>query len=243
MDIGWNMAAYMGVRATRELEMVSHNLANASTAGFKRELLNNWQVTNPDPPGPGQLQAANYLDVRGRDFSQGSIHETGKETDLAIHGPGFFKVQTPQGIRYTRNGSFYLSQDFQLITKEGFMVMGKNGPITVDSRDKLFNFDGEGGVHLDKNLADEIVVVDFPNPQDLRPQGQTYFVPGPLAGEEMEAKDFRIQQGSIEESNVDLVAESVALIDIHRRYEAYLKVLETFTANDRKVVEEIGQQA
>jgi flagellar basal body rod protein FlgG len=50
MDIGWNMAAYMGVRATRELETVSHNLANASTAGFKRELLNNWQLTPPETP-------------------------------------------------------------------------------------------------------------------------------------------------------------------------------------------------
>ncbi len=243
MDIGWNMAAYMGVRAMRELEVVSHNLANASTAGFKRELLNNWQITPPDLPGPGQLEAANYLDVRSRDFNQGAIHETGKETDLALQGPGFFKVQTPQGVYYTRNGSFHLSPDFQLVTKEGYAVLGKNGPITLDSRDKHFSFDGEGGVHLDKNLADEILVVDFPYPQDLRPQGQTYFVPGPLAGEEMEPKNLRIVQGSIEESNVDLVAESVALVDIHRRYEAYIKVLETFAANDRKVVEEIGQQA
>lgn len=243
MDIGWNMAAYMGVRAMRELEMVSHNLANASTAGFKRELLNNWQVTTHDASKPGLPEAANYVDVISRDFTQGSIHETGKDTDLAIQGPGFFKVQTPQGIRYTRHGGFNLSPDFQLITKEGFTVMGKNGPITLDSRDKQFNFDGEGGVHLDKNLADEILVVDFPHPQDLSPQGQTYFIAGPLAGEEMEAKGSRILQGNIEESNVDLVAESVALVDIHRRYEAYLKVLETFTASDRKVVEEIGQQA
>jgi len=87
------------------------------------------------------------------------------------------------------------------------------------------------------------VVVDFPNPQDLRPWGQTYLVPGPQAGEEMEAKQARLLQGNIEESNVDLVAESVALIDIQRRYEAYLKVLDTFTASDRKVVDEIGPQA
>uniref|UniRef100_A0A7C3ZAV9 Flagellar basal-body/hook protein C-terminal domain-containing protein n=1 Tax=Desulfobacca acetoxidans TaxID=60893 RepID=A0A7C3ZAV9_9BACT len=59
----------------------------------------------------------------------------------------------------------------------------------------------------------------------------------------MEAKQARLLQGNIEESNVDLVAESVALIDIQRRYEAYLKVLDTFTASDRKVVDEIGPQA
>jgi flagellar basal-body rod protein FlgF len=243
MNIGWDMATYMGVRATRELEVVSHNLANSSTAGFKRELLNNWQLTSPEHSLAGHPEAANYVDVRSRDFNQGSIHETGRETDLAIQGPGFFKVQTPRGVRYTRNGSFHLSSDFELITKEGYLVLGKDGPITLDSRDKQFGIDSEGGIHLDKNLADRVYVVDFPNSQDLRADGQTYLVPGPLAGEAMEAKDARLHQGSIEESNVDLVAESIALVDIHRRYEGYLKVLETFAASDRKVVEEIGQQA
>lgn len=243
MDIGWNMAAYMGVRASRELEVVSHNLANASTLGFKRELLSNWRLSPPADPVSSQPEAPNYLDVRSWDFSQGSIHETGKDTDLAIQGSGFFKIQTPQGIRYTRNGNFRLSSEFQLVTQEGYQVMGKNGPITLDSLDKAYSFDPEGGIHLDKNLGDQILVVDFPNPQDLRPWGGTYLIPGPRAGEEMEAKNARLIQGNIEESNVDLVAESIALIDIQRRYEAYLKVLDTFTASDRKVVEEIGQQA
>jgi flagellar basal-body rod protein FlgF len=242
MDIGLDMATYMGVRAMRELEMASHNLANASTTGFKRELLTNWEVIAPQMLGPEAPEAANYVDVRSRDFSQGPIHETGNETDLALEGRGFFKVQTPEGFRYTRCGSFALNPDFQLVTKEGHLVMGKNGPISLDSRNKYFGFDQEGGIHMDQNLADEILVVDFPNPQDLLTQGQNYYAPGPMTGEEMEAKDCQVIQGSIEESNVDLVAESIALVDIHRRYESYLKILETFTANDQKVVEQIGQQ-
>lgn len=241
MDSGWNMTAYMGVRASRELEVASHNLANASTLGFKRELLSNWQLSPPADPFRGQPEAARYIDVRSWDFNQGSIHETGKDTDLAIQGPGFFKIQTPQGYRYTRNGNFRLTPDSQLVTQEGYLVMGKNGPITLDSLDKAYTFDPEGGVHLDKNLGDQLLVVDFPHPQDLRPWGRTLLVPGPQAGEELEAKNARILQGNIEESNVDLVAESIALIDIQRRYEAYLKVLDAFTASDRKVVEEIGQ--
>jgi flagellar basal-body rod protein FlgF len=243
MDIGWNMATYMGVRALRELEMVSHNLANSSTTGFKRELLGNWEVTSPQMLGPGPPEAAGYVDVRSRDFSQGAIHETTHETDLAIQGKGFFKVQTPEGIRYTRSGNFDLNADYQLVTKEGHLVMGKNGPISLDSRNKYFGIDPEGGIHMDQNLADEILVVDFPNPQDLRLQGRTYFAPGPMTGEEMEAKDYKILQGNIEESNVDLVKESIALVDIQRRYESYMKVLETFSDHDRKVVEQIGQQA
>ena len=175
MDIGWNMAAYMGMRASRELEVVSHNLANASTLGFKRTLLQNWQLRSAQNSLVGEPESAQYVDVRSHDFNQGSIHETGKDTDLALQGPGFFKVQTPQGVRYTRNGNFRLNPDKQLVTQEGYQVLGKNGPITLDSLDKDYTFDAEGGVHLDKNLGDQVLVVDFTNPQDLRPWGQTFF--------------------------------------------------------------------
>jgi len=242
MAIGYDMAAFVGGRATRELDIASHNLANSSTTGFKRELLNVWEIKASKESADGPSQAANYVDVRSRDFGQGSIHETENDTDLAIQGPGFFKVQTPNGIRYTRSGSFQLSTDRQLVTKEGYQVMGKNGPIGLDARDQKFGIDEQGGVHMDGSLSDELIVVDFPNPQALLAEGQTYYVPGPEAGEEMEAQNARVIQGSIEESNVDLVAESIALMDIQRRFEMYLKVVETFSANDRKVIEEVGQQ-
>ena len=120
--------------------------------------------------------------------------------------------------------------------------MGKNGPITLNALDKDFSFDAEGGVHLDKNLGEQIMVVDFPNPQDLRPRGQNYLVAGPRTGEEQKATTTRILQGNVEESNVDLTSESINLIDIQRRYEAYLKVLETFANTDNKSVQDIGQQ-
>jgi flagellar basal-body rod protein FlgF len=242
MDIGLNMAAYMGVRASRELEMVSHNLANASTKGFKRELFNNWQVAPAAQTPTGDAEGPFYVDVVSRDLGQGALHETGNETDLALQGSGFFKIQTPRGLRYTRDGGFSLNADYQLVTAEGHLVMGKNGPLSLDARDKKFGFDQEGGIHMDKNLSDQILVVDFPNPQGLLPEGHNLFVPGPQAGEEADAVNTQVLQGSIEISNVDLVTESVALIDLNRRYESYLKLLETFVTADRKVVEEIGQK-
>jgi len=232
----------MGIRAARELELVSYNLANASTLGFKRERLYLWEVQAPVVPSPSLVdRPALYLDVLGRDFNQGPLHITENETDLAIEGPGFFKIETPQGIRYTRNGAFTLSLDKQLVTREGYPVMGKNGPVNLDSRDQKFAFDGEGGIHLDGSLSDQIMVVDFPNPQGLVAIGNCYFTAGPEAGEEKPAEGYRIRQGAVEESNVDLATESVNLIAIHRAYDAYMKVLETFATADRKVVEEIGQ--
>jgi flagellar basal-body rod protein FlgG len=237
MHIGWDMAAYMGVRASRELEVVSHNLANASTAGFKRELLNNWRLTSER--SWHELRPA-YLDVLSRDFSQGALHTTENDTDLALEGRGFFKVETPQGERYTRNGCFRLTPERQLVTPEGFPVLGKNGPITLDAIDQKFSVDEQGGIHLDNSLSNQLAVVDFPNPQDLRPQGRNYYASGPETGEEQEAR-ARVLQGVIEQSNTDPVEEAVNLITIQRSFESYLKVLDAFAASDRKVVEEIGQ--
>lgn len=239
MHIGWDMAAYMGVRASRELEVVSHNLANASTPGFKRELLNAWRLTGLRPGDP-ELRPA-YLDVLSRDFSQGALHTTENETDLALEGQGFFKVETPQGVRYTRNGCFLINSDRQLVTQEGYPVLGKNGPITLDAIDQKFSVDEQGGIHLDNSLSDQLAVVAFPHPQDLRPQGRNYYATGPEAGEEQEAKATRILQGVVEQSNTDPVEEAVNLITIQRSFESYLKVLDAFAASDRKVVEEIGR--
>lgn len=241
MNYGWDMAAYMGIRAERALEVVSHNLANASTLGFKRQLLNVWQLAPGASPAPGQAGPSYYVDVVGRDFSQGPLHNTENEADLALEGPGFFKVQTSRGLRYTRNGAFRLTPDRQLVTAEGHPVLGKNGPLTLDSRDQQFGVDAQGGIHLDGNLADQLAVVEFDNPQDLRPEGQNYLAAGPDAGEEKEAKSTRVLQGMVEEANIEATAETINLIAIQRSFEAYMKVLDTFAASDRKVMEDIGQ--
>ncbi|MBW1992794.1 MAG: flagellar hook basal-body protein [Deltaproteobacteria bacterium] len=207
MHIGWDMAAYMGIRALRELEVVSHNLANASTTGFKRELLSVWCLRLP---GEAEMPPPAYVDVLSRDYSQGPLQVTENETDLALEGPGFFKVETPEGIRYTRNGSFRLNEARQLVTREGYPVLGKNGPVTLDSLDGKFSVDD-------------------------------YYAAGPQAGEELEPPNTRVLQGMLEESNLNPVEEAINLILIQRKFESYLKVLDTFATADRQVVEEIGQ--
>jgi flagellar basal body rod protein FlgG len=246
MQLGWDMAAYMGTRAIRELDLVSHNLANASRIGFKQDRLFLWQLESAkiSPAEARQPQPASYLDVRGRDFSQGAVHYTEGETDIALEGPGFFKVETPRGTRYTRDGSFILNPDRVLQTREGYKVLSKNGaPIALNSIDQKFSIDEQGGVHMDNSLGDQIAVVDFPNPQALTLEKGGYYASGAGSGSEMEAPNARVLHGKIEESNVDPLMMAVKLIDIQRGFEAYLKVLDTFADNDRKVVDEIGKTA
>lgn len=243
-QIGWNMTTYMGMRASQEFELLSHNMANSSTPGFKRELLYLWRLQDPNGPTDSLGQSpAYYLNVRSRDFTQGGMHSTGNETDFALDGPGFFKVQTPKGVRYTRNGIFQLNTNRQLATKEGYLVLGKSGPITLDSFDQNYYMDPEGGVHMDKSLGDQLAVVDFRNPQGLAAQGKCYYASTKESGTEMEAPNTKIREGEIEESNTDPIAEMVQMINIQRSFEVYLKVLDTFAAKDRKVIEEIGTPA
>lgn len=243
-QLGWNMATYMGIRASQEFELLSHNMANANTPGFKQELLRLWSLEAPGEPTDdlGQQQAF-FLNVRSRDYTQGSLHSTGNDTDFGLDGPGFFKVQTPQGLRYTRNGLFQLNGDRQLVTKEGYLVMGKNGPISLNANDQNFYVDQEGGVHMDMSLGDQIAIADFPNPQGLIQQGHCYYAATPEAGQETEPTNTKIREGEIEASNFDPTAEIVQLINIQRNFEAYMKVIDTFAAKDRKVIEEIGTPA
>jgi flagellar basal-body rod protein FlgG len=239
-----DMVTYMGMRASQEFELLSHNMANASTPGFKAELLHLWRLGAADGTTDSLGQSpAYFLNVRSRDYTQGSLHSTGNENDYALDGPGFFKVQTPQGIRYTRNGQFRLTSDRQLATKEGYLVQGKSGPISLNANDQNFYMDPQGGVHLDKSLGDQIAVVDFPNPQGLAQQGQCLFTTTLESGGEIDSITTNVRQGEIEESNFDPTAEIVQLMNIQRSFEAYLKVLDTFTAKDRKVIEEIGAPA
>jgi flagellar basal body rod protein FlgG len=238
------MAAYMGMRATQEFDQLAHNLANTSTTGFKSELLYLWRLDNPNQTDPSRQSPGSYLDVRARDFSQGNLHETRGEYDLALEGPGFFKVETPRGVRYTRNGAFRLNPDQQLVTVEGYPVLGKNGPILSNATDQKFIVDQEGGVHLDKTLGNQITVVNFADPQALLLQGN-YYTATPQSGPETEATpgEYRVRQGQLEASNSDPIAGMIQMIDLQRKYESYLKVLDTFMDKDRKVVQEIGLTA
>ena len=222
---------------TRRLEIVTQDLANTNTAGYKGERLIFREVleapVKPDERIGGQVAVIE----QHTDFSNGSFRYTGNPLDLALVGDGFFAVQTPRGVRYTRQGTFNLSAQNTLVMPSGEPLLGEGGPIRVEG--SKVDVTADGMVLVDGEEVDRLKIV---RPQDARRlvrEGSTFFR---IAEEEMEAvKDPHVEQGSLEEANVNPIESMVALIDISRQFEAYERAMRTIDSATEKAVNEAGK--
>jgi flagellar basal-body rod protein FlgF len=114
-----------------QMEVVANNLANANTSGFKAEMMLMSEVEIPAEKGTALSYVQDF--ATARDFSPGTLRPTGNDLDLAIQGDGFFAVQTPEGVRYTRVGRFQVDQDGMLVTSHGYPVLASGGSVTTTS--------------------------------------------------------------------------------------------------------------
>jgi len=181
-------------------------------------------------------------------FEQGALKETQSDFDIALDGKGFLAVITPWGERYTRNGSFQLGKEGFLETKEGYPVMGENGPIRVKANnfqiDKLGRVwinaeyeddpnvlvSREGNTWSDPVLLDTLKVVGFDIDRYLKKQGSSLYYETETSGPAMimdEDNRPKVIQGFVEAANVEPVREMVQMIEVNRAYEANQKVIQT----------------
>lgn len=206
-------------------DTVSNNLANISTNGFKRDVLSFEEVLS--------LKQASATD-----FSQGPARQTGNPLDLALEGPGFFKVETEKGVRYTRNGAFTLDGENRLVTPNGDPVLGEKGPIVLTGDEVSVSRDGE--ILIDGAAVDRISLVDFDNPRLLRKEGCSYYV---LDGEgeaaDRPAEAF-LRQGYLEGSNVDLTEEMIRMVEAFRAFEAMQKSIQSIDEMTGKLINDQG---
>ncbi len=225
-------------------EIVANNLANVSTPGFKQDDVDIVPTVAPLPGfggammlGPGPWADPQQI-VPWTDFSQGRLRETGRSLDVALSGPGFFEVETPRGVRYTRAGGFVLDAQGLLTTADGMPVLGQRGPIVLRSDRVQISETGE--VRADGQVVDSIRVVDFPLPTPLVKEGQGLFA---LTGDvsSQAPTGYRIVQGALEESNVNAVGAMVRMIEILRTYEAHQRAIQAVDEIDRQAVNEIGR--
>lgn len=228
----------------RELDIVANNLANADTTGFKVETL---QVkTDPQTParmadGPKALKFVLDDEVT-RDFTQGSMQQTGGTFDLAIDGRGFFKVQTADGERYTRDGRFTLSPEGKLTTQSGDPVMGDGGEIQIDPTLGPVNIAQDGTISQGTQRVGKLDVAAFADLSALQKDGDNLYKnvsniqPTP-------ATAAMVRQGMLEGSNVNSILQVTKLIEISRSYESMARTMDNVSSLSRSAVERLGKVA
>ena len=219
-----------GLRQERKMEMIIDHLANVSTTGFKADILSFDEM----------LQARMTID-----FSQGDFIRTDNPLDLALNGDGFFKIQTQQGIRYTRNGTFSLNSDNMLVTQRGDFVLSDQGPIAVQGGRIEINEAGEIWVENETTGAMEMAgkpdVVDFSAKDRFTKEGESLFIYNGSPLDETEPLGTIVRQGELEAPNVRTVMEMTKMIETMRSYESCMKSLQALDETDGKAINEIGK--
>ena len=242
----------------RVLEIIANNMANANTVGFKGQRIT-FTVLEPEPEKrySDPLPPANYkvsteqlqhlkgneilyvgvADVR-RDLSQGPAIKTNNPLDFQIEGSGMFEIQTPDGPRFTRNGSFSLSKDGILVTKDGFPVLGQKGTIPV----KYGQFDIRGGNEIWQNgkFVDKLPLWNFSEESALEQVGDQMFFFGGNETQKNAEKSPMVNQGWLEGSNINAIKNLTDLIIAHRSYESYQKAVSQYDQMMQKTSNSIG---
>ncbi|MET0155858.1 MAG: flagellar basal-body rod protein FlgF [Rickettsiales bacterium] len=201
------------------LARLSDNIANAETAGYKRES-NIFRSLVVSPPSGASAASQDFSIIRKvqRDFGQGPLKQTDRALDFALQGEGFFVVNTPLGERYTRAGNFVLDAGGRLVTKEGYPVSSEGGgDITFNPEDSDISVRENGGVYANGAERGVVRIVTFADLDALRRTGQGLYAADQSPG----APDpsTRMMQGMLESSNVDTVTETAKLIELSRSIE------------------------
>jgi flagellar basal-body rod protein FlgF len=213
----------------REMDVVANNIANIDTNGFKADFSLFEEYLMPGArDGNFRVADSPVSFVRNRgtliDLNQGALQRTGGPTDIAISGDGFLVIQTPQGERYTRNGALQVNSQGELVTSEGYRVLGDGGAIAFQPQDTGITINPEGTVSVKDgaNATIEIIrgrlrLVNFTQPQRLQKEGgSTFSTPADMPA--APSTTARVVQGALEKSNVRPIVEMSHMIEVSRSY-------------------------
>ncbi len=217
----------------KRLDVTVNNMANVETTGFKQDklLVKSFAeilISRSDDAGYENVGSVNngvHVDEVFTDFVQGALEQTDRLTDFAIQGEGFFAVNTPEGVRYTRDGSFQTDENMQLVTGSGYPVLGMNGePIYLTSVEFY---------------VDLIQLTNFTNPEYVRKVGDNLYEG--LEGAEPVMAGGKIRRGFLEGSNVDLVRQMTDMMEITRAFETNQKIASIIDESLGLAVKDIGR--
>jgi flagellar basal-body rod protein FlgF len=234
---------FLGMRSRQNtLDAQANNIANASTVGFKAErmLYSTYEAAKKGADDKQNL-VAGVTTSSGTDFSEGSIQQTGRSLDVAINGDAFLQIQTPNGLRYTRAGNLSLDANGQLVTKNGNLVVGETGAITLPQNGEI-SIGEDGSFAVSGQVFDKLKLIRFDNPATaLTKEGDSLFA-ATGAEKPQENVNSKVVQGALENSNINSISEMVAMINNNREFESLEKSV-SLLMNDlgRKISGEIGK--
>jgi flagellar basal-body rod protein FlgF/flagellar basal-body rod protein FlgG len=212
----------------RQMDVVSNNIANVNTTGFKADKSLFQEYMMPvahEDTFIGNDRRISYVQDRAsyHDFSSGPTEQTKNPLDVAIDGNAFLVVQTPAGERYTRDGGLQINSTGQLVTASGDPVLGTGGPIVFQPTDKEISISADGGISVLEgtnridSVRGKLRLVSFAQAQRLLKEGSNLYSAGEGAAPQVDA-GARVKQGYIEKSNVNSVAEMSRMIEVTRTY-------------------------
>lgn len=250
--------AYTGMlHQQNRMDVLTNNLANADTNGFKKEGATSqsfdsilaYKIKDTSEGfhlarrigtnNPGVKIGEGYTD-----FSQGSLKTTGNTFDLALTDSGFFAVEFTNkagetSIKYTRDGDFALTQDGRLVTRDGDSVLDENGsPIVIDPLETTV-INAQGNIIQDGRVVATIQVTDFEDYNYLERYGENYFQP--IEGAEEKEAAAQVYSGYLEAANMSVVTEMVNMIEVSRAYESNQKVITTYDSTLEIAANQLGK--
>ena len=224
----------------REVDLIANNIANSDTKGFKVEAL----TVRTDPAKPkGSTSPIAFVidDGVARDFGQGALNQTGAPFDLAIDGQAFFKVQTANGERYTRDGRFTLDAAGQLTTQGGDAVLDEGGgPMTIDPLQGPVTIAQDGSISQGALRLGKVGLARFDDLGSLSKEGDNLY--RNTSNQAVQAApDAMIRQGMLEGSNVKPVLEITRLIEVTRAYESMSRTMDSAADLSKRSIERLGK--
>ena len=251
--------AYTGMLNEQyRMDIMSNNLANADTTGFKKEGSTSQAYSevmavkikdaaqHPNATRRlGNMSLGVKIGETYTDFSQGSLRDTGNTYDLSLSGDAFFNIEFTNkkgetSTKYTRDGGFTLNKEGYLVTKDGDYVLGKAGRIQLSTEAVNTVIAENGDIYQDGQIKAKLELTSFEDTNYLTHYGETMWdaKEGAVA---KEATDAKVHQGYLEMSNISVVKEMVNMISIQRQYEANQKLITTYDDTLDKSVNQVGR--
>ncbi|HWE49136.1 MAG TPA: flagellar hook-basal body protein [Bryobacteraceae bacterium] len=239
-----SISAASGMQSRMQsLEMLANNLANVETGGYKADREFYSIYVGADATGnslTGDLNTLPVIESQWTDHSQGNLRNTSNPLDFAIDGDGLFAVQTPAGVRYTRNGTFRISQTGALTTGDGSPVLAQNGAQIQLQPSIPIEVTPDGNVTQNGQPVARFQLSAF-DPGRLKKVGLNYFQP--VAGTQPKPAAGEILQGKVEQSNVGAAESAVRLVAIMRQFEMLQKAMNLGNELNRRAIEEVARVA